>query len=236
MSFITKKLFITSALVSLFLFQIPFSFALSKEEHEQRAQISARYLIPYDDGTETDCLVTGNETLKERREIQKKGCTLETLQNNDDIEVELTLKTTSGFKTVILSSKYYLMWINSGLHAVNLLRNIPFVFTSLVTLHPIDSLKFLSFSVLYNIGLYHNAKNTLYPYLTDQFSSYFFPSESVSHDNIPETEKLEYGTHALIIGADLIMWWTNFFIFGGFNSHELMLAMDFLHLAINMAL
>ncbi|WP_257294176.1 hypothetical protein [Endozoicomonas sp. YOMI1] len=197
--------------------------------------ISARYKKLNSDGTETNCIVTGNETQEERESLQKAGCTLETLRNNHDIDVEVTLQTNGGFKSVLMTSKYYLMWLNSGLHAVNISRNLPFAVTSLVTLHPIDSLFYLSYSALYNVGLSRNANQTLYPFLGKNFSSYFYPDGQDKDSNSDELKSVGLGGHMLIIGADLIMWWLEAPFFG-FDINKLMLGLDLFHFALDMAI
>ncbi|ELU06785.1 hypothetical protein CAPTEDRAFT_214354 [Capitella teleta] len=203
--------------------------------------ISARYTKLNNDGSETNCIVTGNETQEERQNMQEIGCTLETLRKESDIEVEVTLQTNTGFRSILLTSKYYLMWINSGLHAVNIIRNLPCAVTSLVDLHPIDSLGYLAYSVLYNVGLSRNANQTLYPFLGEHFSSYFYPdgkdknSEAETDNSDEEVEKVGIGGHILIIGADLIMWWLDVPI-AGFNINRLMLGLDLLHFALDMAI
>ncbi len=164
MKYISKKIVITTSLILLQL--LLSAAAFPDDASKPETPISARYTRLNSDGTETNCIVTGNETQEERKNLQKTGCTLETLRKDSDIEVEVTLQTNSGFKSILLTSKYYLMWLNSGLHAVNIIRNLPLAVTSLVSLHPIDSLGYLAYSALYNVGLSRNANQTLYPFLT----------------------------------------------------------------------
>ena len=209
--------------------------AFSDATSNPETPISARYKRLNSDGTATSCVVTGNETQEERESMQKAGCTLETLRKNNDIEVEVTLQTNSGFRSILMTSKYYLMWLNSGLHAVNIFRNLPFAVTSLVTLHPIDSLIYLGYSALYNVGLSRNANQTLYPFLGKNLSSYFYPDGQDKDSNSDEPESIGIGGHILIIGSDLIMWWLDVPFFG-FDINKLMLGLDLLHFALDMAI
>ncbi|WBA88197.1 hypothetical protein [Endozoicomonas sp. GU-1] len=196
--------------------------------------ISAHYKKQNSDGTEISCIVTGNETQEERERLHKAGCTLETLRNNPDIDVEVTLKTNTGPRSILMTSKYYLMWLNSGLHAVNISRTLPFAVLNLVVFHPGEALKYLVFSALYNVGLSRNANQTLYPFLGKHLSSYFYPDGRDNRNN-DEPESLGLGGHILVISADLIMWWLEAPDFG-FNINSLMLGLDLLHFVLDMAI
>ncbi|KEI70372.1 hypothetical protein GV64_06190 [Endozoicomonas elysicola] len=239
MKYISRKIVCSILILLLQLFFA--ATALSDSSSKPEPPISARFTKLNNDGSETHCIVTGNETQEERQSMQKRGCTLETLRKDSDIEVEVTLQTNSGFKSILLTSKYYLMWLNSGLHAVNIIRNLPFAVTSLVDLRPIDSLGYLAYSALYNVGLSRNAKQTLYPFLGEHFSSYFYPDgqdkngEAEIENSNEEIEKVGIGGHILIIGSDLIMWWLDVPI-AGFNINRLMLGLDLLHFALDMAI
>ncbi len=196
--------------------------------------ISAHYKKQNSDGTEISCIVTGNETQEERERLHIAGCTLETLRNNPDIDVEVTLKTNTGPRSILMTSKYYLMWLNSGLHAVNISRTLPFAVLNLVVFHPGEALKYLVFSALYNVGLSRNANQTLYPFLGKHLSSYFYPDGRDNRNN-DEPESLGLGGHMLVISADLIMWWLEAPNFG-FNINSLMLDLDLLHFVLDMAI
>ena len=233
MCVILKK--ITLSVAVIFLPLLTVSTAFSEDISTPESPISARFKKLNSDGTLTDCIVTGNETRKDWLILQEAGCTLETLRNNHDIDVEVTLKTNSGFRSILMTSKYYLMWLNSGLHAVAFLRNFPLAVTSLVTVHPLDSMIYLAFSGLYNIGLSRNANQTLYPFLGKHLSSFFYPEGQNKDSNNNEPESLGLGGHALIIGADLFMWWLEAPLFG-FKINRLMLGLDLLHFTLDMAI
>lgn len=219
------------------------SVASSDEASKLEPPISAHYKKLNSDGTETNCIVTGNETSQERRNMQRTGCTLKTLEANNDIEIKVTLRTSSGLRSILMTSRYYLMWLNSGLHAVNIIRNLPFALTSIVTLRPIDSLLYLGYSLFYSVGLSQNANQTLYPFLERNFPYYFYSddqnklaNENKDNNNGDDIDEDDFRVnHFMIIGADLIMWWLDAPI-AGFDINKLMLGLDLLHLALDMAI
>ncbi|WP_257265300.1 hypothetical protein [Endozoicomonas sp. ONNA2] len=232
MNDILKKIIFVG--VALFFPLLTASTAFSDGATLPAPPISASFIMANSDGTETRCIVTGSETQEELKSLLEAGCTLETLRKNDDIDIEVTLKTNSGFKTVLMTSKYYLMWLNSGLHAVNILRRLPFAFTSLASRELLNSAIYLGFSGLYSFGYTRNANQTLYPFLGKNLSSFFYP-DGKKDSNSNETESLGFGGHTLIIGSDLITWWLDDALYG-FNINRLMLGMDLLHLALDIAI
>ncbi len=252
--------YINRILISLTLVILIFSkslTALSEDNFNSNDRILTRYTIKNHDGTTTECLLDSNDIMATRKDLNAKGCTLETLRKDQSIDVEMTLVTSSGFNSFFINSKYYLMWVNTGVHALNLVRYLPFAFTSLIMLHPIDSMKHLSFAALYNVGLYHNARSTLYPFLKNRVYNYFFPEyrgESRNHkdsktttdspiskksdpeDNSPTSKKSTYQAHLLVIGIDIFMWWIESITNGRPDINKLMVILDSLILACDLAI
>lgn len=248
-----KGKFIKCAASSLFLV-LPLLFAdsaLPDVGRNPETPISASYIKLNSDGTETQCIVTGNETKEEREYLQKTGCTLETLRNNSDIEVKVTIRTSDGlFRSFLLSAKYYLMWLNSGIHALNVIHTLPLAVYSLVTLHPADSLIYLIYSVLYNVGFSRNANQTIYPFLEKILTSYFYPEGlnkkgndgfGTANNQFAEIENVGVWSHFLIISSDLIIWgldwpFKGYIKYGDYNINKLMLGLDLLHLVLDMTI
>lgn len=245
-SFIKKQLINLTTTGLLLFFQS--STVFSDSRYDAETTILTRYIMPGKDKTVTECLLTGRENKEDRAKLQAKGCTLDTLMENQNINVEITVETPDKSHRFFMNAKYYLMWVNTGLHAVNVFRFFPFPLLTPLLDIPKNSI----YSGLYATGFHHNARKTFYPYIKDKVYSYFFPNnkkgESDSavdqrekYSQPPDDQSAEnesiYKKHLLVFGVDLFMWWwVESYVGGGRpNISKLIALLDLLSLACEIA-
>ncbi|WP_299728629.1 hypothetical protein [uncultured Endozoicomonas sp.] len=194
-----------------------------------KPEITATYYHINSHGNEIRCYTSGNEHSMEQREILlQKGCTLETLSAQEDINVKVTVESNGVSKTLLMSSKYYLMWLGAGIHAINLGRNVPLIITNLLSAQPVPAIGHAIASYFYYIGFSAYAKDTLSPFLHNNYPSTFGENEI----DCP-IEAWTAGEHGWLLFSDLIMWWNDQFYLGTFDVNRLMVGVDLLNFLID---
>ncbi|WP_157673353.1 hypothetical protein [Endozoicomonas ascidiicola] len=194
-----------------------------------KPEITATYYYINSHGNKIRCDTSDNEhSMEQRKILLQKGCTLETLSAQEDINIKVTVGNNGVSKNLLMSSKYYLMWVGAGIHAINLSRNAPLIITNLLSARPVPAIGHAIASYFYYIGFSAYAKDTLYPFLQNNYPSTFGENEIDR-----PIEAWTAGEHGWVLFSDLIMWWNDQFYLGTFDVNRLMVGVDLLNFLID---